>query len=358
MSEKHPIMVATNAFGMGINKPNVRNVIHIQLPENLENYYQEAGRAGRDGHPATATLLYNQADAIQSQTQFLKSLPDKESLQSTFKKLCTYFGIAYGEGIFEKHRFNLQKFCDKYELPVTKTYQSILFLDRQGVLSFSQEYSEKILLKFLPEHQEMIRYISLHPDQEDVILTLLRSYPGVYDLLTAINVSLIARKSETTEEKVLEVLHKMHQLQVIELEAKTNDSGITLNEVREDERTVNRTLKYLKSQNDLKTAQLESMISFAENTSTCLNNILIQYFGEPSKKTCGRCSNCHKSNAKIDSKQIKKQLIFLLERQAYSSRELRQHIQLDEDILIEIMRELLEDQKIQLRADNRFIVKK
>ncbi|MFN4199453.1 MAG: RecQ family zinc-binding domain-containing protein, partial [Flavobacterium sp.] len=104
--------------------------------------------------------------------------------------------------------------------------------------------------------------------------------------------------------------------------------------------------------------QLESMISFAENTSSCLNNILMQYFGEPSQKPCGRCSNCHKSNTKINSKQIKEQIISLLERQAYTSRELRQHIQLDEDMLIETIRELLEDQKIQLRADNRFILKK
>ncbi|MBU2060702.1 MAG: ATP-dependent DNA helicase, partial [Bacteroidetes bacterium] len=178
MQDEAQVIVATNAFGMGIDKADVKTVIHIQLPENLENYYQEAGRAGRNENKAFAVLLTNPSDIIQAENQFLNILADKTFLNSIYKKLCTYLQIAYGEGINEQFAFNLNHFCTKYNFPVLKTYNAFQFLDRQGVITLSQEFSEKISLQFIISSKEVIRYSSLNPNDEEIILTILRTYPG------------------------------------------------------------------------------------------------------------------------------------------------------------------------------------
>ena len=206
MTEETQVIVATNAFGMGIDKANVKTVIHIQLPENLENYYQEAGRAGRDGNKAYAILLNSPSDSLQAESQFINNLPDRPFLNMAYVKLCNYFQIAYGEGINEQFTFNLNHFCTKYSFPILKTYQALQFLDQQGIINLSQEFSEKITLQFLIPSKEVIRYNSLNPNDEEIILAILRTYPGIYEMQTPFNLSLIAKKANVKEEAVHLVL--------------------------------------------------------------------------------------------------------------------------------------------------------
>ena len=216
MNEEAQVIVATNAFGMGIDKANVKTVIHIQLPENLENYYQEAGRAGRNGEKAFAVLLTSPSDILQTENQFINILPDKKFLNQMYVKLCNYFQIAYGEGINEQFSFNLNHFCLKYEFPTLKTYNAMQFLDRQGIISLSQEFSEKISIQFLIPSKEVIRYMSLNPNDEEIILAILRTYPGIYEMQTAFNLQLIAKKSNHTEAEIQAVLEKLKEKEIIE----------------------------------------------------------------------------------------------------------------------------------------------
>ncbi len=358
MNEEVQIMVATNAFGMGIDKSNVKTVIHIHLPESMESYYQEAGRAGRDEQKAFAVLLTSPSDKAQAQSQFINVLPDKKILTQIYIKLCTYFQIAYGEGINEQFSFNLNHFCQKYGFPTLKTFNAIQFLDRQGILSLSQEYSERITMQFIIESKEVIRYMSLNPNEEAVILTLLRTYPGIYESQTAINLSLIAKKSNCEETVIHSILEKLKGLDIIDYHKKNNDATIIFNEVREDERTINRVSKYLENQNKQKVAQFESVLHYINEKNVCKSKLILDYFGEKASADCGICSYCISKEAKpIDSSLILEKVIGLLKIQDMSSREIQKLTKNTEDAIIFALQNLLEDNKIAVKPNNKYTLK-
>jgi ATP-dependent DNA helicase RecQ len=358
MDEKVQTMVATNAFGMGIDKANVKTVIHLHIPPNLENYYQEAGRAGRNGEKAFAILLTNPSDVIHVESQFLSILSDKEFLNLVFKKLCNYFQIAYGEGIDEKFSFNINQFCTKYGFSVLKVYNALQFLDRQGIISLSQEFTEKISLQFIIQSKEVIRYMSLNPQDEEVVLTILRTNPGVYESQSVINISLIAKKSNAEENKVLAILHKLHEKQIIELHAKNNDATITFNEVREDERTISRVAKYHEAQNKLKTEQLKSVLDYIKEEKICKNKLLLKYFGEVVTKDCGVCSYCiSKRKSKVDTIIVQEKIIGLLKIQEMDSREIQKLTKYSKDDVIFALQNLLESDSIIVQTNNTYSIK-
>ena len=358
MSEQAQVIVATNAFGMGIDKDNVKTVIHTQLPENIENYYQESGRAGRNGEKAFSILLYNNSDANQTEQQFLSVLPDKKFLKTMYVKLCNYFQIAYGEGLDDTFSFKLNHFCHKYEFPTLKTYNALQFLNQQGIITLSQEFSEKITLQFLIESKEVIRYMSLNQNDEEIILAILRTYPGVYEMKTPFNLSLIAKKSNHTEEQVSAVLEKLREKEIIEYKLKNNDATILFNEVREDDLTINRVSKYLEKQNQLKKEQLLSVLHYIKENKTCKNRLILDYFGEETKENCGVCSYCITQKGKItEADSIADKILYLLKSAALTSREIQTQIKMDANDIILVLQELLENNHITIQPNNKYTLK-
>ena len=355
LTEEVQVMVATNAFGMGIDKPNVRTVIHIQLPENLENYYQEAGRAGRNGEKAFAILLLSPSDIQTTKSQFLDVLPDKTFLKEVYIKLNNYFQIGYGEGINESFSFNLNQFCHQYKFPTLKTFNALQFLDNQGILSLSKEFSEKITVRFALDSREMLRYLSLNPADEAVLTAILRNYSGVYDVDTSINTSLIAKKANTSEEEIIGVLKRMQQKEACFLKTQSNDSTLTFNEVREDELTINRVAKFLQQQNDLKTNQFAAVVNYVSDTSQCKSRLLLAYFGETDTTDCGSCSVCiQKKKTPKSPIEIAQTILKLLENSSLTSREIENTLELTSEETIFALRMLLENNKVSINSQNQY----
>ena len=359
INEEVQVIVATNAFGMGIDKPNVRTVIHSQLPENLENYYQESGRAGRNGEKAFAIILTSPSDIFQAKDLSVHTMPDKKFVLEMYIKLCNYFQIAYGEGIDEKFSFNLNAFCVRYGFPTLKTYNALQFLDRQGILTLSQEFSEKITMQFTISSKEVMRYMSLNSSEEEVILTILRTYPGIYEMAIPFNLSLIAKKSNHTENEVSRLLQRLNEKSIISYTAKNNDAVLVFNEIREDEKTINRIAKYLEHQNQLKSKQLGSVLHYVGDKTQCKRQLILSYFGEQRSIPCEICSFC------LSQKQSKKEVSFItqqileqLKTGALTSREIEKNTLIEKDDLIFVLQMLLENDVVRLQSNNTYTLTK
>jgi ATP-dependent DNA helicase RecQ len=358
MEDKAQVMVATNAFGMGIDKPNVKTVIHVQIPENIENYYQEVGRGGRNGQKAFGILLLSPNDISQAENLQNKSTVDKKELLDIYVKLCNHLQIGYGEGFEETFDFNIQQFCNKYNLLMAKVYPAIQFLDRQSIFVFSQNFSDKTEIQFLWESKEVIRYCSLHPEEAPVILNILRTYPGIYDLNLIINRTLIAKKAQTDEGLVHQILEKISALKMISLHTTTHDSTILMLSAREDTYTINRVAKQLNQYNQLKNKQLQDIIAFVSNDSDCKSSQILTYFGEKNKLVCGICNVClHKKTKKGIEITLTTQMIELLRLSSMSSKEIQNKLDLtDEDLLVAIQY-LLDNNQIEIGYNNQYRIK-
>ncbi len=358
MNNQKQVMVATNAFGMGIDKPDVKTVIHYQLPQNLENYYQEAGRAGRNGEKAFAVLLESPSDESRAANQYLSVLPDRDFLTKTYIKLCNYFQIPFNEGLDEKRSFNLNRFCVKYELPIAKAFNALQFLDRQGVLSFVQEFSTKATIQFLITSRELIRFMSINTDLEPILLFLVRNYPGIYEAPIAINVAMICLKNNISDEKLTQILENLKTKNIISYSASGNDAVIVFNEIRDDARTINRIAKHLKKENDLKTQQLESVLQYIKDKKTCRTKQILAYFGEISKTNCGVCSNCFAKKRNISSsKKIDEAILELLKKQNLDSKTLTQKTTFQSEEIIVALQQLLDENTIEVTENNQYRIK-
>ena len=352
-------MVATNAFGMGIDQPNVRYVIHLQIPESIESYFQEAGRAGRDGKLATAVLLYNDSDKIQVQKQFIESLPSATDLKKIYRNLNNFFQISYGEGEFTKHNFEFSEFCKTYTINPLLAYNALNNLDRLGVIQLSQEFGRKSTIQFLVSSERLLSYFEKDITSSIIGKTSLRIYGGVFEMSTSINLELISSKTGQSIETIISTLKKLERDQVVELSLQITDATLTFLVPREDDKTINVISRDVEALNRKKTAQVNSVLHYINDTKTCRSVQLVKYFGETTSEECGICSNCNLSSPQASNKELKNiavQILALLEGSDLSSREITEKLTFAEDTVLKVIRILLDAEKIKVSIKNEYYI--
>ncbi len=356
LTERTKIMVATNAFGMGVDKPNVRLVVHFQIPDSIESYFQEAGRAGRDGKPSTAILIKGTEDDERAKQQFLAYLPDVTFVKKLYQQLNNYFQISYSELFSDTLDFNFNLFCKRYELNPNMTYHGLRILDQNSVLTLSENYNEKTLLRFVASKNEIFNYLDKHEKSAPIIQTILRTYGGITEFETKINLLLISKKTNVPEKYIRKILQQLHEDNIAEYKSASSDIEITFLIPREDDRTINPFSENIKKLNKVKKTNMQAMLDYTNNTNKCRSSFLLNYFGEIAKHNCGSCDICT-AGMDFDIDGLKKMLTHLLKTKPYTSRQLIEVTMVDEKAIWEALRDLLEDQVIQLNPRNEYTIK-
>ncbi len=294
------IMVATNAFGMGINKPDVRFVAHLHLPNNLEAYYQEAGRAGRDGEPAYALVLYEEHDIAMLQEQLQQSYPEKDAVKRVYQALGNFLQLADGAGKDESFTFNLSKFSKTFSIHPVQVMNALKLIEYEGYLTLSDQMFNPSSFQFKAPSSAVYDYIVFHPESGKVLNTLLRSYGGAFDQFVRINEFEIAKRASMQLSEVKRFLIQFQELELIEYLPQSDDPRITFTK----EKLSNKQFKLSKNTYDFlkkrATNRLNGMLGYIHYDG-CRIHSLLAYFGEDFETDCGNCDYCRSLKMKKKS---------------------------------------------------------
>ena len=347
------VMVATNAFGMGIDKENVRVVVHINTPTSLEAYFQEAGRAGRDGKLAYAILLTNKSDVIDLNHFVLSQFPSVQEIRDCYQKIADYFHIAVDTAEGESFEFDINDFCERYNLKIYKTYNILKYLEKEEFIKLTDSIHSPSKLHFIVDNTELYRFQVANVHYDSFIKLLLRSYSGLFENYVTINEQTLSSRFNSPPTQVVDLLEKLQQLEILKYLPRTNAPKLIFTKNRAEASTIRISEEILEKRKQLKKQKMESIIAYSENITICRTQQLLDYFGEENNYKCGKCDVCVERNkldiSDLEFEKIKKYLQNILsEKEMISSEIVNTITDVREEKIIKVLQWLIDNGQIKL----------
>lgn len=351
------VMVATNAFGMGIDKADVRFVVHFDLPDSLEAYFQEAGRAGRDGKRAYAVLLFNSADEKKLDQQVKSNFPEISQIKRVYEALGNYFQIPVGSGKNGVFDFNIADFSSKYKFNLVNAYNSLKFLGREDYLELTEEINNPSKVHFLLDRDDLYKFQVANVKFDGFIKLLLRSYTGIFTEYVSINERSLAQNANVHIDIVYQYLSKLNNMKIIRYIPQKKTPLIIFTEERLDQKSLFISKENYKKRKECFVLRMQSVIDYATNQDLCRSQVLLSYFGEKDSNPCGKCDVCKKGSklklGKQEFNSIMDNIKTLLCEEALLLDQLVDRIKFDEDKTLKVIQWLFDNDTIYYQQDDR-----
>ena len=347
---EYRVMVATNAFGMGIDKPDVRLVIHADVPDSPEAYFQEAGRAGRDGMKAYAVLLFCPRDKITLKQRISDTFPEKDYIRKVYEDINFYYQMAMGDGLGCTFAFNLDEFCHNFKHFPVQTDSALKILTRAGYLEYTDEQDNASRIMFTLTKEELYRIHEQNADTEKLIRILLRTYTGLFTDYAYINEELLAKRSGLSRPQIYETLLFLTRQHILHYIPGKKTPYIIYTRERQETDRIYLSKEVYEERKESYRRRIEAMIEYAESENKCRSRMLLHYFGEKNEHNCGQCDVClqhHHSGLKQSQfDEISHQILALLKTSPFSPQELKTQIQAPEEQVTKVIAYLLSEEII------------
>lgn len=355
------VIVATNAFGMGIDKPDVRFVLHLDLPDSLEAYFQEAGRAGRDGERSVALMIYNSTDNRRLHKMVTDAFPEHERIRAVYRALCDYFQIAVGTGKNGFYTFQPEDFARKFSFPASTVYHSLKLMEREGFLVYTDDPENSSRLYFLAHRDELYRIETGSKSLDLLIGMLLRSYTGLFNDYVRVDEVLLARRLEMTADELYQNLKFLSQQKIIHYIPRREAPVVQFLTERLDPGRIRISAANYMDRKINYQNRVDTVIAYARSEDRCRSVRLLSYFGEMDSKPCGHCDVCmgeHQSgisNAEFD--KISKIVLQLLIFGPLEINEITGRMEINEKKVLRVVRWMMDQGNLELNKSNQLILK-
>ena len=346
------VMVATNAFGMGIDKPDVRIVIHMDLPDSIEAYFQEAGRAGRDGQKAYAVILYAKSDKTTLHKRILDTFPEKEYIRDVYEHLQYYYQMAMGDGLDCVREFNIEDFCRKFKYFPVPVDSALRILTQAGYLEYTAEQDSTSRILFTIRRDELYRLREMGEDMDRLIQAVLRSYTGVFTDYTYINEASLAICTGLTRRQIYEMLVHLAKLRIVSYIPHKKTPYIIYTRERVEAQRIHISPEVYEHRKARYETRINAMLDYVTNDTVCRSRMLLDYFGERNEHNCGQCDTCislrskSKASEQPDRETLCAKVCEILSRESLTPAGLLKQLPMDKELLTEILHRLSDEGKI------------
>ena len=359
---EYRVMVATNAFGMGIDKPDVRLVIHADVPDSPEAYFQEAGRAGRDGQKAYAVLLFCERDKVTLKRRVNETFPEKEYIRKVYEDINYYYQMAMGDGLGCMFAFNMDEFCRNFKHYPVQTDSALKILTRAGYLEYTDEQDNASRLMFLLRRDELYSIREQNPDTEKLIQVILRSYTGLFSDYVYINEDSLASRTSLSRQQIYDTLVWLGKRRILHYIPGKKTPYIIYTRERQEAGRIYFSKEVYDDRKASYARRIEAMLGYATDEMHCRSRMLLRYFGERNEHNCGQCDVCLSRRAegtgrKNEFESVCRELAGLLSAEALSLQELELKTGFPEDLLLEAVDYLLAEEKL-VQRDGKLAVNK